>query len=250
MRQEKRFRLLIEYDGTFFHGWQRQKGVPSVQQTIEEAIYAFCQQDVRLVCAGRTDAGVHARGQVAHMNCQTNSDTFRVQEALNAHLRGKYVAILKVEDVPDTFNARYHALSRHYMYRIIMRRPPLVLEAKRAWQIGEALDICAMREGARYLIGSHDFTSFRDSECQANSPHKTIDVIDIALHDDGLNISVSAPSFLHHQVRIIVGTLVEIGKGKRRASSIPDILLTRRREVAGMTAPAYGLYFMSVEYAD
>ncbi len=243
-----RYKLTIEYDGTPYAGWQRQKDVLSVQEAIETAIYGFCQQQVSLTCAGRTDAGVHALGQVAHVDLVGDYSCFRIMEALNAHLRREAVSIVNVEAVPDTFNARFDATKRRYRYRIITRRAPLVMEHNRAWQIIGQLDLGAMREAAAYLIGHHDFTSFRDSQCQANSPMRTLDRLDITQTDDIITLELEALSFLHHQVRIITGTLVDIGRGKYPPATIQDILAARSRPAAGPTAPACGLYFVEVWY--
>ncbi|TAE82959.1 MAG: tRNA pseudouridine(38-40) synthase TruA [Alphaproteobacteria bacterium] len=243
-----RYKLTLEYDGTPFSGWQRQPHAPSVQATLEAACLAYCGEDVTAHCAGRTDAGVHALGQVAHMDIARGDDGFRVREALNAHLRGSGVVVCEAQQVDDSFHARFSAVRRHYLYRIVHRRAPLALDAQRAWHIPYPLDEDTMREAASYLLGQHDFTSFRDSECQAESPIRTLDALDIHRIGEELHLRLHARSFLHHQVRIITGTLIEVARGKRSAHAIHDILKARQRCAAGVTAPAHGLYFTHVDY--
>ena len=243
-----RFKLTIEYDGTPYAGWQRQKDVPSVQQAIETAIPKFCQQEATLHCSGRTDAGVHAWGQVAHVDINTNLSAFTIQEALNHYLMDDTISILHIEHVDDAFHARFDARMRHYQYRIINRRPPCVIEKERAWHVKRPLDIAAMHEAAALLVGTHDFTSFRDTDCQAKSPIRTLEKLEIEQRGEHISLDLCALSFLHHQVRIIAGTLVDIGKGKHAASAITKMLEAKARPAAGQTAPACGLYFMKVEY--
>jgi tRNA pseudouridine38-40 synthase len=243
-----RYRLVIEYDGTPYSGWQRQPDAPSVQGAIERAFFQFCQQEVTLFAAGRTDAGVHAAGQVAHVDVTTPHDCFKIRNALNAWLRHEAIAITDVEEVSESFHARFDAKQRHYRYRIIQRRAPLVLEANRAWNVVHALDVEAMREAAAILVGRHNFSSFRDAQCQAKSPLRTLDVLNITCAGEHITLELSALSFLHHQVRIITGTLVDVGRGKYPAAQVEAILHARTRTAAGATAPPYGLYFMQVEY--
>ncbi len=243
-----RFKLTIEYDGTPYSGWQRQSDVPSVQEEIEKAIKKFSQQEVTLHCAGRTDAGVHALAQVAHADIETSCNAFTVSEALNHFLCDKAVAIIDCEEVNNTFHARFSAKKRYYEYHIINRRAPLALEGRRAWHVKQKLDVDAMKEAAKYFLGTHDFTSFRDSDCQAKSPVKTIDNITIEHDGEHIVIALDAISFLHHQVRIMTGSLVGVGRGKYPPSHIQTMLEAKCRTKGGMTAPAQGLFFMGVEY--
>jgi tRNA pseudouridine38-40 synthase len=245
-----RIAFLIEYDGGRFHGWQRQESLPTVQGAIETALYHYCGQQLTLHCAGRTDAGVHSRGQVAHTDIAGTHDPFRVMEAVNFYLKGKGVAIINATLASADFHARFSALARHYEYRLLMQRAPLVLEEGRIWRIATPLHIEPMRIAASLLCGTHDFTSFRDKECQSASPVKTLDTFNILQQKNRLTFAVSAPSFLHHQVRIMVGTLVEIGRGRFPPECIPEMLAARHRRAAGMTAPAEGLYFMRVDYPE
>jgi tRNA pseudouridine38-40 synthase len=245
---ESRIALLIEYNGSRFHGWQYQDILPTVQGAIQQALHRYCGQSLTLHCAGRTDAGVHAVGQVAHADIAGEHDPFRVMEALNYHLKGQGVAIKQAIRTDEAFHARFSALARYYQYRLIMQRAPLVLEEGRLWRVPTELDVEAMRQAAVHLHGTHDFTSFRDKECQSASPIKTLTRLEIEQRDNRLTFHVSAPSFLHHQVRIMVGTLVEIGRGRFAPDSIPEMLDARHRRAAGMTAPAEGLYFMRVDY--
>ena len=253
----KRWKLTIEYDGTPFFGWQRQEsGTPTVQQTIEQAIQKFCQQDITLHVAGRTDAGVHGRGQVAHFDLDYGDrplTEYDLLMAINAHLRPLPVAIVKTELVDHDFHARFSAKNKLYTYRIFNRPAPPVLEENRTWHIRRALDVDAMRAGASFLLGQHDFTTFRDSECQAQSPVKTLDRLDIetrAIPTGGQEIlfHTEAKSFLHHQVRNMVGTLSYVGDGKWKPQDIKTALEARDRTKGGMTAPASGLYLIRVDY--
>ncbi len=245
-----RWKLTVEYDGRPFVGWQRQDNGPSVQQALEEAILRFCGETVRLTAAGRTDAGVHALGQVAHVDLARPASADTVRDAINFHLGGQAVAVLRAEPVGDDFDARQSALGRRYAYRIINRRPPLVLERGRAWQVRPALDTAAMTEAARHLIGRHDFTSFRASLCQAASPVKTLDRLEIARLGDEVRVAVQARSFLHHQVRNMVGTLVLVGRGIWPPARVAAALAARDRRAGGPTAPADGLYFVAADYPD
>src|SRR5437763_5715590 len=209
-----RFKLLIEYDGTPFVGWQLQAGGSSVQGLIAEAIEAFSGERVAIHGAGRTDAGVHALGQIAHFDLGRDWRTDRVRDALNAHLRPHPIAVLSAERVDSGFDARRAAKRRHYLYRIINRRADLALERHRAWRVPRRLDAAAMHEAAQALVGRHDFTTFRAAECQAKSPVKTLDRLAVERSDDEIRIFAAARSFLHHQVRSMAGSLVLVGEGK------------------------------------
>ncbi len=244
-----RYKLTIEYDGRPFVGWQRQNNGPSVQQAIEEAIHAFCGETVRVQCAGRTDAGVHALGQVAHVDLAADPPPDTVRDAVNFHLKPQPVAVLDAVAVSADFNARSSAVSRSYRYRIVNRRAPLALDTGRAWHVIRPLDADAMHKAAQELIGNHDFTSFRASECQAKSPVKTLDRLDVERHRAEILIAAEARSFLHHQVRNMVGTLKLVGDGKWRATDVSRALEARDRSAAGPTAPADGLYLMTVGYS-
>lgn len=239
---------MVEYDGTGYVGWQRQKNGPSIQQSLEEAIYRFCGENVIVYGAGRTDAGVHAFGQVAHFDIQRSTDRSTVRDALNAHLRGKSIAVLEATQAPKSFNARTSARERTYEYRIVNRRAPPALYAGRAWHVGAYLNTESMNEAAQQLVGEHDFTSFRASQCQSLSPVKTLDLLEVRRDDEQVLITARARSFLHHQVRNIVGTLERVGVGKWTVSDVGTVLAARDRRAAGPTAPADGLYLVSVKY--
>lgn len=243
-----RWKLVLEYDGGAFVGWQRQDNGPSVQAALERAIAAFCGEDVEVQAAGRTDSGVHASGQVAHFDLVRPADGGTVRDALNAHLRGQAVAVLSAEAVADDFHARFAASERAYLYRILNRRPPPVLERGRAWWVPAPLDAAAMAAGAQFLRGRHDFTSFRASECQAASPVKTLDHLMITREGAEIRVEARARSFLHHQVRNIVGTLKLVGEGKWLPEDVEAALEARDRRAAGPTAPAQGLYLTEVRY--
>ena len=245
-----RYKITIEYDGTNLLGWQKQNEGVSVQYYLEEAIKGFSHQEVEVVGAGRTDAGVHAIAQVAHFDLDTSMDEFHLQEALNARLRilDAPVSVLGVKIVSDDFHARFSATGRGYIYRILNRRAPTVLEKNRVWVVGYPLDVEKMREGAKYLLGNHDFSSFRGAGCQAKSPIKTLDKIDIVVNGDEIDFIVEAKSFIYHQVRNIVGTLKSVGDGKLNPEDIKIILEKKDRRFAGATAPACGLYLNKVVY--
>ncbi|WP_128291974.1 tRNA pseudouridine(38-40) synthase TruA [Afifella aestuarii] len=245
-----RYRLLIEYDGGPFVGWQRQTTGPSVQAAIEDAILAFTGEEIRIRGAGRTDTGVHALGQVAHCDLQKDWPDDTVRDALNAHLRPAPVAILAARQVPDDFDARFSAEKRHYLYRIVNRRPPLALERGRAWQVPVPLDADAMHEAAQTLVGRHDFTTFRAAECQAKSPVKTLDRISVRRELDMVVVETSARSFLHSQVRSFVGTLKLVGEGKWRARDVAGALAACDRRRCGPLAPPDGLYLAKVDYPE
>ncbi len=244
-----RYKLTIEYDGTDFVGWQRQKDGLGVQEVIETAIKNFCGEDVEIYGAGRTDAGVHALGQVAHFETQKEWRPDTVRDAINAHIDKKHkTIILDCEVVEDDFHARFSAQERSYIYKIANRKSRLTLDEKRAWWIPMRLDIENMKKCADILIGEHDFTSFRASECQAKSPIKSISEITITQNHNVTTVFVRARSFLHHQVRNIVGTLFWAGQGKITPIQMQEILDLCDRRKAGPTAPAHGLYFLEVQY--
>jgi tRNA pseudouridine38-40 synthase len=243
-----RYRLTLEYDGRAFVGWQRQDNGPSVQAAVEAAIVGFCGEAATVHAAGRTDSGVHALGQVAHVDLAKDAPTDTVRDALNAHLRPAPVAVLDAAIVGDDFHARFSAIERRYLYRIVNRRAPLALDAGRAWHVAHALDDAAMQRAAQRLVGRHDFTSFRAAECQAKSPVKTLDALDVARAGDEIRIAARARSFLHHQVRNMVGTLKLVGDGKWTADDVTAALDARDRAKGGPTAPAEGLYLVAVRY--
>ena len=247
-----RFKLTIEYHGGPFVGWQRQENGPSVQGAIEAALARLGEAAV-VTGAGRTDAGVHARGQVAHVDLSRDWAPFRLAEALNHHLRPDPVAVLAVEAVPDDFHARFAALRRHYLYRVVCRRAPLTLEAGLAWRVGYPLDVEAMRAAAAPLVGRHDFTTFRSAQCQALSPVKTLDSIEIDAHGGGSGNEIAfhlrARSFLHNQVRSLVGTLERVGAGRWPPGRVAEALAARDRAACGPVAPPDGLCLMRVDYA-
>lgn len=244
----QRFKLTLEYDGGPFVGWQRQDNGPSIQQCLEEAVHRFCGEEVNAYAAGRTDSGVHALAQVVHVDIEKDADAFRVKEALNYHLKPDPIAVVDSEAVDRDFHARFSARERRYRYRIINRRAPLTLDAGRAWQVGRLLDAARMHEAAQALIGRHDFSSFRAAECQADSPEKTLTDIRVSRYGEEIEATVRAPSFLHHQVRNIVGTLVQVGEGKKPESWMATVLRAADRRKAGETAPADGLYLEKVVY--
>ncbi len=243
-----RYKLTIEYDGTPFRGWQLQDSLPSVQGALEHAAKSLCGLDVRVHGAGRTDAGVHARGQVAHLDLPKDYEPGRVRDALNAYLRPHPVAVLAAERVPGTFEARFSALKRHYLYRIVNTRANLALDLGRAWRVPRALDAEAMHKAAQRLVGKHDFTTFRDSDCQAKSPLKTLDQLDVAREGDEIRVVTSARSFLHSQVRSMVGSLVYVGEGRWTAADLATALEAKDRAACGIVAPPDGLYLMRVDY--
>jgi tRNA pseudouridine38-40 synthase len=243
-----RYKLTLEYDGTPFVGWQMQENGPSVQGRVAEAIKAFSGEETLPRGAGRTDAGVHALGQVAHMDLAKDWPPWKVRDALNAQLRPDPVSVLECERVADDFDARFSATARHYLYRIVNRRAPLALGRDRAWQIMHALDSGAMHEAAQVLVGHHDFTTFRSSECQAPSPVKTLDVLSVTRLGEEIEIEASARSFLHNQVRSMVGSLKLVGEGKWTARDLAAALEARTRGACGAVAPPCGLYLVKVDY--
>ena len=243
-----RYRLLIEYDGTPFAGWQRQRNGPSVQQALEEAIARFAGTAVRVQGAGRTDAGVHAAGQVAHVDLAKDWRPDTVRDATNAHLGRLPVAVLAAEAVPEGFNARTSATRRRYLYRILNRRAPPALDRTRVWHVPWRLDAEAMHAAAQALVGRHDFTTFRAAECQAASPARTLERLDVTRDGDEIRIAAAARSFLHHQVRAMAGTLMLAGAGRWRVEDVRAALEARARERCGPTAPAGGLCLIGVDY--
>lgn len=243
-----RYKLVIEYDGTPFAGWQRQINARSVQQAVEEAIAGFAGHSVRLHCAGRTDAGVHATYQVAHVDLAKDWRTDTVRDATNAHLKPEPVSILTAEIVPDSFHARTSALKRHYVYRILNRRSPPSVDLNRVWHVPWPLDAEAMQAAAQVLLGRHDFTTFRASECQANSPVKTLDQFVVERSGAEIRLSASARSFLHHQVRSMVGTVMLTGAGRWSVAEVREALEATDRTRCGPMAPACGLYLVGVDY--
>ena len=243
-----RFKLTIEYDGTPFAGWQWQDDAPTVQRALTDAIAAFCGHPVKVAGAGRTDAGVHALGQVAHVDLEKDWRVDRVRDAINAYLRPHPVAVLSAEKMPDGFDARFSAKKRHYLYRIANRRPDLALERSRAWRVPRRLNVEAMHEAAQRLTGKHDFTTFRSTECQAKSPVKTLDRLDVTRDGEDVHIKTSARSFLHNQVRSMVGSLALVGDGKWSAGDLAAALAARNRAACGPVAPPEGLYLVSVDY--
>jgi len=243
-----RYRLTIEYDGAPFAGWQIQADQLTVQGVLTAAVQALTGETVLVQGAGRTDAGVHALAQAAHVDLTRDWSTDTVRDALNAHLRPHPVAVLAAERVPESFNARMSALKRHYGYDIVNRRADLALERQRAWRIPRPLDKAAMHAAAQLLVGKHDFTTFRASECQAKSPLKTLDQLDVVRDGERVHVFASARSFLHHQVRSMVGSLVLVGDGRWSADDLGKALAARDRTACGQVAPADGLYLVRVDY--
>ncbi|MDR3466646.1 MAG: tRNA pseudouridine(38-40) synthase TruA [Xanthobacteraceae bacterium] len=243
-----RYKLTLEYDGAPFCGWQVQENGPSVQGALEQAALALCGEAVRVHGAGRTDAGVHALGQVAHLDLPKTYRADRVRDALNAYLRPHPIAVLTAEAVADDFEARFSATRRHYLYRIVNRRADLAIEMGRAWRVARRLDTDAMHAAARVLVGRHDFTTFRDTECQAKSPERTLDTLDVARFGDEIAITTTARSFLHSQVRSMVGSLVWVGEGRWSGADLEAALDARDRAACGPVAPPEGLYLVRVDY--
>jgi len=244
-----RYKLTIEYDGGPFAGWQRQENGRSVQGSIEAALLALTGEAAAVRGAGRTDAGVHALAQVAHVDLGRDWDGDKLREALNAHLRPDPIAVLAAEVVPDGFDARFSAVRRHYLYRIVNRRAPLALDRERAWRVARPLDAEAMHQAAQVLVGTHDFTTFRAAECQAKSPVKTLDRLDVRREADEIVITASARSFLHNQIRSMAGSLKLVGEGKWRADDLRAALDARDRAARGPVAPPHALYLVRVDYS-
>ncbi|MCD2324924.1 tRNA pseudouridine(38-40) synthase TruA [Sphingomonas sp. IC-56] len=243
-----RFALTVEFDGRPFMGWQRQDHGPSVQQAIEDAAHLVTGERVIVHAAGRTDAGVHGLGMRAHLDITREITPFRLMEALNARVRPHPVAILDCVEVPDDWHARFSCRARHYEYRIVNRRAPLTWEKGLAWRLANPLDAAAMHEAAQILVGRHDFTTFRSVHCQSDSPLKSIDRLDVLREGDRLLVRASARSFLHHQVRSMVGCLALVGQGKWSADDLRDALEARDRTRLGLNAPPDGLFFVRADY--
>jgi tRNA pseudouridine38-40 synthase len=243
-----RFRLTVEFDGRPFMGWQRQAHGPSVQAAIEEAILTISHESVIVHAAGRTDAGVHASAMAAHVDITREITPFRLMEAINAVIRPHPVAVLACEAVADDWHARFSCTGRRYRYRIINRRAPLTFDAGLAWRVPAPLDAEAMHEAAQRLIGLHDFTTFRSAHCQSASPVKTLDRLDVRREGDAILCDVAARSFLHHQVRSMVGCLAMVGEGKWSADDLSAALEARDRAALGFNAPPDGLYFVGAGY--
>ena len=243
-----RYKLTLEYDGRGFVGWQRQDNGLSVQAALETAVQRFCAEAVCVEAAGRTDSGVHALGQVAHVDLDKATDAETLRDALNFHLKPAAVAVLSAEAVAPDFHARFSATERRYRYRIVNRRARLTLDQGRAWFVPVPLDAGAMGDAAQALVGQHDFTSFRATECQAKSPVKTLAALEVSREGEEIRIEARARSFLHHQVRNMVGTLKLVGEGKWSRDDVARALAARDRKAAGPTAPADGLYLVAVRY--
>ena len=243
-----RFAFTVEFDGRPFMGWQRQAHGPSVQQTIEDAIAAVTGEAAVIHAAGRTDAGVHGLAMRAHADIAKNIAPFRLMEAINARMRPAPVAILACETVADDWHARFSCTGRSYVYRIANRRAPLTFDAGLVWRVVQPLDADAMQAAAQHLVGSHDFTTFRSAHCQAHSPLKTLDRLDVERQGDRIAIHAAARSFLHHQVRSMVGCLAMVGMGRWTANDLRDALAARDRAALGLNAPPDGLYFVRATY--
>ncbi|MDQ2633126.1 MAG: tRNA pseudouridine(38-40) synthase TruA [Pseudomonadota bacterium] len=245
-----RYRLDIEYDGTPYCGWQRQAGQHSVQAALEQAVLGFCGETVSLRGAGRTDTGVHAWGQVAHIDLAKEWPDDTVRDAVNAHLRlaGEAVSVTDATKVSDEFDARFSATARHYLYRILNRRAQPALDKDRVWWVPPRLDAGSMHEAAQELVGRHDFTTFRSIHCQAKSPLRTLDRLDVTRSGDLIEVRASARSFLHNQVRSMVGTLKRVGEGAWTAADVKAALEAKDRAACGAVAPPEGLYLMKVDY--
>lgn len=245
-----RFKLTLEYDGSNYAGWQRQAELHTIQGALEQVIFRFSGQQLTITTAGRTDAGVHATGQVAHVDFIKNWPPYTVRDALNALLRqqGEAISILNVENVPDNFDARFSAIKRHYLFKILNRRSPPALNAKRVWWIPKPLDAEAMHEAAQKLVGQHDFTTFRSAHCQAKSPIRTLERLDIQKEGEEIFIYAKARSFLHHQIRSFAGSLMKVGIGRWTAQDLEAALHAKDRKRCGVVAPPSGLYLTKVEY--
>ena len=241
------YKIVIEYDGTNFVGWQQQENGQSIQSTLQEALFKLTGENISIFGAGRTDAGVHAYGQVASFNLKKKIETDVIRDGLNQHLRPQPIAVQKAELVEDDFHARFSAKKRWYEYKIINRRPPLTIDINRAWCVYKNLDIEKMKSESASFLGKHDLNAFRSAHCQSKNSIKTIDSISIRNKDEKIIFEISAKSFLHSQVRIMIGTLVDIAKGNIN-KTILDIINSKQREIAGQTAPAHGLYLKRIEY--
>lgn len=243
-----RYKLTIEYDGTHFNGWQSQADRRAVQDALSAAIEGFCGEKVTVFGAGRTDSGVHALGQVAHIDLEKEAAPDKLRDAVNFHLKPHAVAVLSAEQVGGDFDARFSARRRHYSYRIINRRAPLTVDKDRAWLVHAPLDAGAMHEAGQVLIGKHDFTTFRSAHCQAKSPVKTMDEVSVSRYGEEIEIVCRARSFLHNQVRSIVGSLKQVGEGRWSAADMRRALEAADRAACGPVAPPQGLYLFQVDY--
>lgn len=243
-----RWKITVEYDGNDFSGWQRQKNGSSVQQTIEEAIFAFSGEEVRLQVAGRTDAGVHALAQIAHFDLERETRPYVIQSAINYHMGHNKIAILEATAVDEDFHARFSAQARFYTYHLCNRKAPMTLQHNKAWHFPQKLELEPMQEAAKLLIGTHDFTTFRAKFCQSKSPIRTLSQIDIRKEGDMFLFDIKAKSFLYHQVRNIIGSLTKVGTGKWDVADFKSAFEARERARGGQTAPANGLFFISVDY--
>ncbi|QKS00848.1 tRNA pseudouridine(38-40) synthase TruA [Sphingomonas sp. CL5.1] len=243
-----RFALTIEYDGRPFIGWQRQAHGPSVQQALEEAVFAITGEEAAVQAAGRTDAGVHATAMRAHVDIAKPITPFRLMEALNARVRPAPVAVLAAEEVADDWHARFSCIGRHYRYVIVQRRAQLTFEHGLAWRVTTPLDVAAMQAGAARLVGRHDFTTFRSAHCQADNPLRTLDRLDVVADGARIDVYASARSFLHHQVRSMVGCLALVGQGRWTPDDVTEALEARARAALGYNAPPDGLYFIGADY--
>ncbi|WP_336278740.1 tRNA pseudouridine(38-40) synthase TruA [Bartonella sp. CB175] len=245
-----RFKLTLEYDGSNYAGWQRQEGLQTIQGVLEQAIFRFSGQKLTVTTAGRTDAGVHATGQVAHIDFEKNWNPYTVCNALNAYLQqqGENISILNVKNVPDSFHARFCATKRHYLFKILNRRSPPALNAKRVWWLPKPLNADAMHEAAQRLVGRHDFTTFRSAHCQAQSPIRTLECLNVVREGEEIFLYAQARSFLHHQIRSFAGSLMEVGIGRWTAQDLEEALHAKNRARCGMVAPPSGLYLTKVDY--
>jgi len=245
-----RYKLTIEYDGTNYCGFQKQTAIEenSVEEILEEAVFKMTQSKIKIFVSGRTDAGVHALAQVLHFDLNKKFQPFQIADALNNHLLGEKISVLKCEIVDKNFHARFGAKMRHYLYKITNRRAPLALNKTRSWHVVKKLDIELMKEAAKFLIGEHDFSSFRDAKCQSQVPIRSIEKIEIMKIGEEIQIKISAKSFMHHMVRNIVGTLFWVGSQKISPNEMQKILLAKDRTKSGPNAPAHGLYFLGVDY--
>ncbi len=245
-----RFALTLEYDGGPYMGLQRQSHGPSIQQSVEEAVFAVTGETVTMHSAGRTDAGVHALAMRSHVDIEKDLTPFRLMEALNARLRPDPIAVIGCEVVSDDWHARFSCIGRSYLYRIVNRRAPLTLENGKAWQVPQPLDELAMHRAAQALVGKHDFTTFRSAHCQAKSPEKTLDRLDVRREGNVVLVEAAARSFLHHQVRSMVGCLALVGMGRWQERQVADALAARDRQELGLNAPPEGLYFVEAVYPE
>jgi tRNA pseudouridine38-40 synthase len=245
-----RWRLAVEYDGGPFMGWQRQEHGPSVQQVLEQALRRMTGEQAAFTAAGRTDAGVHALAMAVHVDIGRQLTPHRLREGLNALVRPHPISVLDVQSVAEDWHARFSCVGRRYLYRILNRRAPPALDSGRVWHVPVPLDVDAMREGAAHLVGRHDFTTFRSAHCQSASPVKTLDRLDVSRDGDEVRVEAAARSFLHHQVRSMVGCLALVGRGQWSADNIREALQARDRAALGFNAPPHGLYFVEAIYAD